>query len=339
MRNCSFHEVLEEMFMERWLSEKTQLSYRGPVKLFQEYVGLDVLPSEISRHCVLLWRKSLVKTRKNPSGIVEASWNNYARHLSAVYNFGIEQELIPLAESPFKDVKIREPRRRKKTLRETDIRFVREALELCRRYEIVRQVPAPLHPAWFWRVVVEMFYQTGIRLNQLLCMTPRDVHLSRGRIIATAEGAKNKFENVLPITESLYPYLVELLTSAQAIGIRADDQLFNVNRFSQRHRCDVMNTDQVEKFFQRLSKCCGSRISPHRFRHTLATDLMRSPGRDLYLTQQVCGHTDIRSTLEYVHPDLQVLAEYLTQRHVRPGQPTAGVSMQHRNATRGRGWR
>ncbi|MDI5932471.1 site-specific integrase [Halomonas kalidii] len=144
---------------------------------------------------------------------------------------------------------------------------------------------------------------------------------------ASAEGAKNKFEAILPITEELYPYLVTLMTAAHAAGFRRYDQLFNVNRFSLRHERETMNVWQVERFFQRLSKYCGSRVTPHRFRHTLATDLMRSPGRDLYLTQQVCGHTDIRLTLEYVAPDLDTLRQYLEQRHTvgSPSAPALGA--------------
>ncbi|MCE8005274.1 tyrosine-type recombinase/integrase [Billgrantia ethanolica] len=315
MRDLTFPEVMQEMFTERWLSPKTQTSYAGPIALFRRHIGMEVLPSEVSRKDVLMWRSAIVTSPRNPSGIEESSWNNYARHLKAFYRFGISHELIPIVSSPFENVFLREKKRGHKTLRETDIVYAREALEICRRYEVVRCEPAPLHPAWFWQVVVETFYHTGIRLNQLLNMTPNDIHLKRRRLIASAEGAKNKSEAVLPITEDLYPYLAKLMTAAHAAGFKRHDQLFNVNRFSLRHRRETMNVWQVEGFFNRLSRYCGNRVTPHRFRHSLATDLMRSPGRDIFLTQQVCGHTDIRSTIGYVAPDLATLRRYLEQRH------------------------
>ncbi|MCC5902752.1 MAG: site-specific integrase [Halomonas sp.] len=313
--NCDFQQVLQEMFAERWLSPKTQSSYTGPVSLFRRYVGLHVLPSEVSRRDVLNWRLAIVKSSSNPGGIAESSWNNYARHLKALYRFGISHDLIPLQTSPFENMFLREKKRGRKTLRDMDIVFAREALELCRRYEVVKGQPAPLHPAWFWQVVVETFYHTGIRLNQLLSITPSDIHLKRRRLIASAEGAKNNYEAILPITDALYPYLVTLMTSAQAAGCKRYDQLFNVNLFSVRTRRKTMDVWQVERFFNQISRYCGSRVTPHRFRHSLATDLMRSKGRDLYLTQQVCGHTDIRSTIEYISPDLDTLRDYLEQRH------------------------
>lgn len=317
MYNYDFNTVLQELFIERWLSPKTQESYAGPVGLFQRYVGRNVMPGEVSRRDVLNWRLRIVVSSKNPNGIQESSWNNYARHLKSLYRFGICHELIPLRieESPFENVFLREKKRRRKTLRDSDIVFAREALEQFRRQEVVRCDPAPIHPAWFWQVVVETFYHTGIRLNQLLSITPNDIHLNQRRLIASAEGAKNSYEAVLPITDALYPYLVTLMTSAHAAGCNKFDQLYNVNLFSVRTKRETMDVWQVERFFKQLSRCCGSRITPHRFRHTLATDLMRSAGRDLYLTQQVCGHQDIRSTMEYIHPDLDALRQYLDQRH------------------------
>lgn len=317
MHNCDFNTLLQEMFIERWLSPKTQESYAGPVGIFQRYVGLHVLPGEVTRRDVLNWRRSIVISDNNPDGIQESSWNNYVRHLKAIYRFGISHELIPLSiqASPFEQVFLREKKRRRKTLQDSAIVFAREALEQCRRQEVVMGRPASIHPAWFWRVVVETFYHTGIRLNQLLSITPDDVHLNERILVARAEGAKNSYEAVLPITGALYPYLATLMEATHVAGCEHHGQLFNVNLFSVRTKRERMNSDQVKRFFNQLSRYCGTRISPHRFRHTLATDLMRSKGRDVYLTQQVCGHTDLRSTMQYINPDVDTLREYLEQRH------------------------
>lgn len=332
MGNYTFQEVMQEMFTERWLSPKSQSSYAGPVSLFRRFIGVDVLPSEVRRVDVLKWRRDIVVSHENPQGIAETSWNNYARHLKSLYRFGIQHELIPIKTSPFEGVFLREKKHGLKTLSEMDIVFAREALEVCRRFEVVRREPAPLHPAWFWQVVVEVFYHTGIRLNQLLSITPNDIHLKKRRLIASAEGAKNNYESVLPITDELYPYLAKLMAAAAAAGIARDEQLFNVNLFSERTKRTTMDTWQVEGFFKRLSRCCGSRMTPHRFRHSLATDLMRSPGRDIYLTQQICGHTDIRSTMAYVAPDLDTLRRYLEQRHAS-NQPGTDTVMSNRAAS------
>ncbi|SEN20050.1 tyrosine-type recombinase/integrase [Halomonas caseinilytica] len=312
--NITFPDLLTEYFFEKWLSPYTRRSYEVPVRRFRHFLGDAAHPGDVSRRIVLRWRSAILCSPHSPDGLSTTSWNNYVRHLRALYNFGMERAFIPLDENPFQGVAVRETHQRPKVLKDGDLPRAHAALDECRRIEVEQHRPSHLHPAWFWRIVVETFYYTGIRLNQLLHIKRGDIDLHNRRFIASADGAKNGRENILPIIEPLYPHLYTLVKAASAIGVRNGDQLFNVNRFSERHRRHEMNTDQVERFFKRLSHYSGSRITPHRFRHTLATSLMRSPGRNLHLTQAVCGHSNIRSTLTYVHHDVETLRQYLEQR-------------------------
>ncbi|WP_445000284.1 tyrosine-type recombinase/integrase [Halomonas mongoliensis] len=45
-------------------------------------------------------------------------------------------------------------------------------------------------------------------------------------------------------------------------------------------------------------------MSPHRFRHTLGTELMREPDRNLHIVKALLGHSNISTTLEYVEVDI-----------------------------------
>ncbi|KAA0015856.1 site-specific integrase [Salinicola corii] len=274
-----------------------------------------MLPSMVTQYDVVKWRNNIIRSPANPNGVAETSWNNYARHLSALYNFGLERRLLGACDAnPFKGVRVREPRKPKKILHPDVVGLARRELNNCRIYEEASRKPSSLHPAWFWEVVVETFYFTGIRLNQLLNIQAQHVDLKRCVLVGSAEGAKNHAEFILPIPDRLHPLLSCLMSQAFRTGIGANEQLFNVNRYSHRHRRKVMNKSQVSHFFDRLSEVCGARVTPHRFRHTLGTDLMEDPERNLHLTQQILAHSDIRSTLEYVHPKTETLRQLLNQR-------------------------
>ncbi|MBZ6458599.1 tyrosine-type recombinase/integrase [Pseudomonas fluorescens group sp.] len=54
------------------------------------------------------------------------------------------------------------------------------------------------------------------------------------------------------------------------------------------------------------STCLGidAHVSPHRFRHTIATDLMRQPKCNLHIVKDLLGHRSISTTLKYVHVDV-----------------------------------
>lgn len=56
----------------------------------------------------------------------------------------------------------------------------------------------------------------------------------------------------------------------------------------------------IKSFFRRLSKECGCQVSPHRFQHTLATELMKSPDRNRQMVKGLLGHRSVTTTMEYI---------------------------------------
>lgn len=314
----TFEELLTEFFMERWQAKVTQNGYLVSVRALRRFIeknhpDLTIFPETINRAMVLNWRYTCVKKAGVEEGtLCEVSWNTYARHLKALFKFGIERELLPISENPFHKTELKTPKRKPKTLPPGAIQQIRLLLRL---YESVEnKTPEYIYPAWFWRIMVEMFYHTGIRLRQLLNIELADIDLAGQQLICSAAGAKNNTENCLPLHGELLPLLQELVDRSIRRGAKPSDQLFNVNRFSHRHQLKTMNTDQVEAFFSRLSHKLGVRVSPHRFRHTLGTELMAGERADIHLTQRMLCHENIRSTLVYVDVPLNKLHDYLLQR-------------------------
>lgn len=314
MYDVSFMELVSRYAADKHLRPKSVSTYTAVVRLFRRYLGHEAYPSMITRQIVIDWRVSIIRSHSKPEGIAESSWNNYTRHLKALYSFGIKYQLIACAQNPFDGVSVRQPKKPKKTLQPLQIRYAREVLEVCRRYETCYDERARIHPAWFWQVVLETFFYTGIRLNQLLHIEAGDINLKKRIFRASAIGSKTNSENVLPIPDELYPYIHTLILAAHNRGFRRQDQLFNVNRFSQRHRRDTMDTWQVERFFQLLSGLTGYQMSPHRFRHFLGTSLMDGPERNIHITKNILTHNDIRTTMEYIHPDVEAMRRALNTR-------------------------
>lgn len=314
MNDVSFMELISRYAADKHLRTKSVSTYNGVVRVFRRYLGHEVYPSMVTRDTVVEWREAIIRSPRNPGGIAESSWNNYARHLKALYTFGIKHQMIATRQNPFDEVSVRQPKVPKKSLQPMQVRYAREVLDVCRRFETGYDEPSKLYPAWFWQSVMETFYYTGIRLNQLLHMQAGDVNLKKRIFRASAAGSKTHSESILPIPDDLYPYMYTLIVAAHSAGFKREDQLFNVNRFSYRHKRQTMNTWQVESFFQALSGMVGSKISPHRFRHFLGSSLMDSPERNIHVTQKILAHEDIRTTMEYVHPDVEAMRRALNTR-------------------------
>lgn len=115
------------------------------------------------------------------------------------------------------------------------------------------------------------------------------------------------------------PHLSRLLQEADRAGFADDDQLFNVNRFSPHYKSKVMNSDQVEAMYRKLTEKIGVRMTPHRFRHTLATDLMKAPERNIHLTKCLLNHSNIQTTMSYIEADYDHMRAVLHARSLAQG--------------------
>lgn len=210
-------------------------------------------------------------------------------------------------------------KRPKKTVPRNAIEWARDWLIELVTEERTTKKRSKITPAWFWLAAFELFYHSGIRLNALLNLRYQDVHWDSRLIRVEADKEKTHREYSIPITADLEPHIRALWTAAKNIGFEAEDQLFNVNRFSHHYRRKTMNTDQVEAMYRKLHKRLETRMTPHRFRHTLATDLMRQPERNIHLTKSLLNHSNISTTLGYIEVDYGHMRAVMQERSLAQG--------------------
>lgn len=122
---------------------------------------------------------------------------------------------------------------------------------------------------------------------------------------------QNKRKTFLDLQlEKLDHFLDKLLFEHFRLGSPNDQQLFNINLFSQVTRCHhgAMSQDQLSHFFRILSQYLHFTLSPHRFRHTAATRLMKNPD-NVYIVQKLLGHKNISVTLTYIQHNVDMLRD------------------------------
>lgn len=304
----TFDEIAEKYFLKHDLRDASISTYRSAIKAFEAQFG-KCLIAEVDNEQILLWRKARLN-----AGLARRSWNTYASHLKTLYGYAMEQNLVTADDNIFAGTLVVPARKRKKTMENHLIHQARDWLTELIEQEQTSHKRAPITPAWFWLCVFETFYHTGIRLNALLHIRLEDVHLRRGYLLIRGEEEKTYREFTVPIMPGLFPHLKLLHSSAKSIGMRPGDQLFNVNRFSCHYRRTIMNSNQVESMFKKIYARLGGRITPHRFRHTLASDLMRNPERNLHLAKQLLNHSNIATTLEYIETDQRDICSALAER-------------------------
>ncbi len=308
-------QLTEEYIFAHDLREASAKIYRAATKALLKHFGPTATVHDVDHRAVLGWRRKVLE-----QGLSKRSWNTYSNHLRTIWGYAIEHELVTHSQvNPFRKTTVIPPRRASKTVAAEAILRARNWLNMQVGAERCTVDRARITPAWFWLCTFEVFYYTGIRLNALLCIRKRDIDWDNQLILIRGETEKTHKEFVVPIMEGLVPHLSRLLQEADRAGFADDDQLFNVNRFSPHYKSKVMNSDQVEAMYRKLTEKVGVRMTPHRFRHTLATDLMKAPERNIHLTKCLLNHSNIQTTMSYIEADYDHMRAVLHARSLAQG--------------------
>lgn len=286
-----FDCLTEQYIYERALSAATAYRLRAILRSFQRDTGMQ-RPGDVERGALLAWRDRVIARAS------ATTWNTYLRHLRALGNFAVEHGTI--ATNPFLMARqVPGLQRRKKTIAADTLRDALRVLDAN---------PAVLPPTWFWRAVIKTLAYSGMRRRQLVGLRWDDVDIERQSILLRAESSKTRREWEIPMHSEVRDELVQLRVASlrvRRVKHLAGAQVFNVCLFNQRYANSEMADEQVTRALRRLQRHVGDnvRLSPHRFRHTLATTLGRLG--DIKALQNILGHTDVRTTLGYIETSLE----------------------------------
>ncbi len=293
-RDCTLDHLLQEYLEIKEIAEATARSYATAVRVFKR----DMKPKSVRRIAVeelAQWRNEVLA---RASG---TTWNTYLRHLRALFNFAVKRGYRET--NPFLEIElVRTPRKRKRVIHDEAILYYKNLLQ-------------NREDGWFWWTVTLTFYYTGIRRRQLVGLYWSDIDLEGRVMLLRSETSKNYREWRIPIIEPLVEPLRQLQEKTLAVagrGYLMNGQVFNVTLFNPAYAGDQLTETQLSDFYNRLRRNTGNKhaISPHRFRHRFATELVRrAPPK---YVQELMGHTSIHTTLEYVEvemDDLRATAE------------------------------
>jgi len=157
------------------------------------------------------------------------------------------------------------------------------------------------------RTMLEVLYASGLRVSELVNLTPGQVNLTQGVLRILGKGGK---ERLVPLGEDACDWLRDYTRGPRLdiLGGRVSDFLFPTRR------SDCMTRQAFWQLIKRYAIQAGIRkpLSPHTLRHAFATHLLNH-GADLRVVQMLLGHSDLSTTQIYTH----VARERLKQLHAR----------------------
>lgn len=139
-------------------------------------------------------------------------------------------------------------------------------------------------------VLLMLFLDTGLRLDETLTLRLCDVNLQEGTLLVMGKGRK---ERKVPFGQTLKGLLARYL---QMRGTLAGQELVFVNQYGQR-----LSPRRLQQYLKHYTRKAGIQkpVHPHLLRHTFALNFILQGGNP-FILQEILGHTTLEMTRRYV---------------------------------------
>jgi len=280
---------------EKRSSHHTQVAYQHDLEQFFAFLGGDetALLASVKPKTVRNWIVELHKAEMSPRTI--------HRKISSVRAFyKYLQRLGVMDENPAISVNLpKTPKRLPLFVKENEMELLLDHTDFGEDYEGVRN-----------KLILELFYDTGMRLSELVELRHRDVDLTEKMIKVL--GKRNK-ERIIPLTNELVLLFKRYYDVKNAtFGTTAEPWLFLTSKGAKIYHKLVYRV--VHSSLQMVTTM--HKRSPHILRHTFATVLLNR-GADLNAIKELLGHANLNATQIYAHNTFEKLNAIYKQAHPR----------------------
>ena len=284
------NNFLKYIEFEKRYSKHTLISYNTDLSQFinflhNEYEISDV--TEVSHQIIRSWISSMLDR-----GMSSRSVNRKITTLKSFYKYLMQEDVI--SENPTQ--KIISPKNAKK---------LPVFVEKSKMDELLSEIEFPdTFEGERDKLIIDVFYMTGMRLSELLGIRKKDIDFSKSNIKVL--GKRNK-ERIIPLSVNL---------------------LNQLKKFSEKHKINFyffVNYDgkklSAKNIYNIVNKYLGmvsslEKKSPHILRHTFATHMLNN-GADINAIKEILGHANLSATQVYTHNTIEKLKTIYKQAHPR----------------------
>lgn len=288
-------QFLSYLKYELYRSPQTIGSYSEDLKLFEQYFkGLDsqLTWETIDPDTIRNWMESMMDKGNSASSV--------HRRLSALhtlFRFALAHHLIDKDPSHG----IEAPKTAKplpQFLREDEMDRLLDQTEWGTDFEALST-----------RTMIMTFYETGIRLSELVGLDDDSIDMSSRQLKVTGKGNKQR---VVPFGDELARAL-ELYRSERNKKYERSTQALFVDPHGERFTPEQVRY-RVKKAIAQVSTI--KKKSPHVLRHTFATAMLNHKA-DIESVKKLLGHESVSTTEIYTHVSFEQLKRVYNEAHPR----------------------
>ncbi|MBK8610311.1 MAG: tyrosine-type recombinase/integrase [Chitinophagaceae bacterium] len=285
---------LDYLKFQKRYSQHTIISYQNDLRAFFRYIGAQfgntALP-DIKTAFIRSWLAELKQQEMESKSI-----NRKISALKTFFKFQLKQQVIAI--SPM--VAIISPKLKKRLPQFVDTKDITTLLQYI-------EFP----DNWTGKteqLIMEVFYNTGIRQAELVGLRELDISKSNSSIKVLGKGNK---ERIIAVSGQLMHKMQEYIAGKRKTHETFDKTYLLVTaagkKLSPRYVYNVVN-----KYLRMVTTI--DKKSPHVLRHTFATHLMNE-GADLNAVKELLGHSSLAATQIYTHNTIEKLKDIHKKAH------------------------
>ena len=284
---------LKYLQFEKRVSPHTLLAYKTDLQQFSAFIQstfAEFKPEAADYGMIRSWIINLVE------GKIEAlSVNRKIACLRSFYKFLLRQECI--GKDPMLKIKgLKTKKQLPSFVKEGDMIALLDHSDFNGGFRSIRE-----------KLVLELFYATGIRLSELISLKENQIDL-RNQTIKVI-GKRNK-ERVIPFSKGIVPIINEYISIRnKEIEVKEHGFLFVTDKGEP---CYPMLIYRSIKTY--LKNTSSEKQSPHVLRHTYATHLLNK-GAEINAVKDLLGHSSLAATQVYTHNSMEKLKKVFDQAH------------------------
>lgn len=289
---------IEYLRYEKRCSENTIIAYQHDIEQFYLYMDKALQITElnnISSSDIRTWILTLLEDEQHTARTI----NRKISALKAFYRYHLK--IGDVSYNPM--LQIHAPKFSKKLpeyVEEKDMGRLFEGITFSDDFEGKRD-----------RLILELFYATGIRLSELLGIKKLDVDFFNSNIKVL--GKRNK-ERIIPFGSNLHDLLTSYMEYYEKTIVPDINNYYIFVAANGKKLYPKAIYRIVRKYLDMVTTI--DKRSPHVIRHTFATHLLNN-GADLNAIKEILGHSSLAATQVYTHNSMEQLKSIYKQAHPR----------------------
>lgn len=280
---------------EKRYSHLTAIAYKKDLDQFEEFFVKTIGDFNVEKIDDQVARKWVIDLMD--SGYTARSVNKKISALKSFYKYLMRLELV--AENRLNNVIV--PKVRKKLPQFVEEKNLDHLLDdglFGQDFEAIRD-----------KLIVSLFYGSGIRLSELMHL--QDSDLNQSESLVKVLGKRNK-ERIIPYPRSLNELINQYkLLRSELFGSKTAT-LFVTSTGKPVYEKLIYRV--VNKYLALVTTI--DKKSPHVLRHTFATHMLNR-GADLNAVKEMLGHSNLSATQIYTHTSLDKIQKVYRQAHPR----------------------